>query len=162
MLIKHEAKPSASLASRAHAESNGIVYGDLKLLNVLVSSGSDEEYIFKVTDYATSGVNFTLSSYSTTFKQLMTPNYTAPELFHQQQSDTFCLPIPNKSSDIYSFGILAYEIFYCTTTWSNVTLSLIENVKCGYRPPIPTTTEIETASVKISGLIQECWLQDPD
>ena len=130
-----------------YLHANGIVHGDLKPLDVLVS-GSDEEFIFKVTDYATSGVNFMQSSHSTTFKQLMTPIYTAPELFHQQQSDAFCLPIPNKSLDIYSFGILAYEVFYCTIAWPNVTLSLIENVKCGYRPAIPTTTEIETASVK--------------
>ena len=128
-----------------YLHANGIVHGDLK---VLVSGSDEEEFIFKITDYATSGVNFTQSLHSTTFKQLMTPIYSAPELFHQQQSDAFCLPIPNKSSDIYSFGILAYEVFYCTTAWPNVTLSLTENVKCGYRPAIPTTAEIETASVK--------------
>ena len=120
------------------------------------------QFIFKVTDYATSGVNFIQSSHSTTFKQLMTPSYTAPELFHQQQGNALCLPKPNKCSDVYSFGILAYEVFYCTTAWPNITLSLMENVKRGYRPVIPTNTEIEAASVKMSNLIQECWLQDPD
>ena len=66
--------------------ANGIVHGDLKPLNVLppvVSGNVEEEFIFKVTDYAASGVNFTQSSHSTTFKQLITPSYTAPELFHQ-------------------------------------------------------------------------------
>ena len=78
----------------------------------------------------------------------MTPSYTTPELFHQQQGNALCLPKPNKPSDVYSFGILAYEVFYCTMAWPNITLSLIENVKCGYRPAIPTNTEIEAASVK--------------
>jgi len=38
-------------------------------------------------------------------------------------------------------------------------MSLIENVKAGYRLIIPGT---EMTSCEISGLIQECWQHDPD
>ena len=37
--------------------SNGIVHGDLKPLNVLVSGNDEYEFIFKITDYASSNLN---------------------------------------------------------------------------------------------------------
>ena len=52
----------------------GLVHGDIKPQNVLVSGQTDEEYIFKITDYC--GV----SSKSSSLRQFMTPGYLAPEL----------------------------------------------------------------------------------
>ena len=60
-----------------------LVHGDIKPLNVLVCGEQDEEYTFKIMDYACVGnkVNTQISSKSVSLKQLMTPAYMAPELF---------------------------------------------------------------------------------
>ena len=92
--------------------ANGIVHGDLKPLNVLVLGNDEDEFVFKITDYEGSNLNLFQLSYSTTFKQLMTHSYTTPELFSQQVTDRTHPPVVIKSSDIYSFNILAYKMFY--------------------------------------------------
>jgi len=56
--------------------------------------------------------------------QLMTPCYVAPELI----SDTRAYLTPTKASDIYSFGILAYEVAFCCDPWPKVSMQLIESV----------------------------------
>jgi len=38
--------------SLEYLHSQGLVYGDIKPQNVLVSGQTDEEYIFKLTDYS--------------------------------------------------------------------------------------------------------------
>ena len=63
----------------------------------------------------------------------MTPSYTAPELFGVHPSET------TFASNIFSFGILAYEVFYGCPAWTKVNMSLIKNVKAGHRPIIPGT-----------------------
>ena len=50
-----------------------------------------------------------LLSRSSSLKQLITLGYLAPELI--SDSDSFLNP--TKASDVYSFGILAYEVAFC-------------------------------------------------
>ena len=64
---------------------------------------------------------------------------------------------PNKTSDIYAFAILSYEVVCCKSAWSNVSLTLIDSVQNGIRPSFPPNVD-----TTLSSLIKECWLQDPE
>ena len=90
-----------------YLHENGVIQGDIKPFNVLVCGSCSDKYIFKVTDYACFGNkrNACASSKSiSVIKQLMTPAYTAPELFSNER----CYQSPMWASDIYSLGSYVY------------------------------------------------------
>jgi len=129
----------------SYLHENNVIHGDLKPNNVLVHGKTEREFLFKLTDYVqcTSLYPSSRSSASLSFKQLMTPGYTAPELF----SDDGLPPIPTKSSDIYPFRILSYEVYCCKPAWVHITMQLISNVKWGYCPVITECTPLPLAKI---------------
>ena len=131
---------------------NDLVHGDIKPQNVLVT-GSEQEFLFKITDYACYKYKNAsqFSARSSSLKQLMTPGYLALELI----SDMGDYLNPTKASDIYSFSILSYEVAFIREPWPNVSIKLIDSVRKGFRPVIPSN-----ASKFVSSLIQDCWKHD--
>ena len=133
-----------------YMHKQGLVHGDIKPANILVCEYEENEYTFKLADYSCNNMEGTFSK-SSCLRQLMTPGYVAPELF----GSTGNRLQPTTKSDIYSFGILSYEIAFQREAWTNVSIQLIDAVKQGYRPIIPTD-----ASQLLVPLITSCWQEN--
>lgn len=98
-----------------HLHSLGIIHGDLKLENILLT---DEGQV-KVIDFGISRIlseTTTIDEASTkSFKG--TPIYMSPELHKNQKAYSF-------QSDIYSLGIIAYELILGKITHGKIIISL--------------------------------------
>lgn len=80
-----------------YAHSKGVIHRDIKPANILTTSGG----IAKVTDFGIARI-VGESGHTATGMLVGTPAYMAPELWNGQA--------PTNSSDLYSLGVLGYEL----------------------------------------------------
>jgi len=82
----------------------------------------------------------------------MTPGYVATELICKNGS---CRQ-STKPSDVYSFGILSFEVYFCCEAWAqNVSMQLVGAIRRGNGPTIPID-----APNSVANIIRECGLHD--
>ncbi len=96
-----------------YLHQNGYIHRDIKNNNVLIGRDHQNQYIAKITDFG-------LSKVAQTDAQSMISNslfggtyeYMAPELFNKSQKI-------KKNVDIWSYGVLVYELFTGDRPWEN-------------------------------------------
>ncbi|WP_425614261.1 protein kinase [Anatilimnocola sp. NA78] len=103
-----------------HAHQKGIIHRDLKPSNILVET-QDGRAVPKVIDFglakATSGLPLAEGAMLTLFGNVMgTPNYMAPE-----QASFEALDVDTRA-DIYSLGVILYELLTGSTPLSRATM----------------------------------------
>ena len=143
-----------------HLHSLGIIAGDIKPSNILVSEG----WYFKIADFSvetTKRHNQTLMSttYSNNSELTYTLYYLAPELMKVSASNSS----KNDKSDIYAFAILVFEIvFPCTDFRTHVSpLQHMEAVKRHWRPHIPSKAYNDPLMAPIIDIFVKCWHEEP-
>ena len=136
-----------------YLHGKGIVHRDIKTHNFLV----DRTGTVKVADFGTSaalGLNLRAQGSENNMKTMVgTPEYVAPEVVTPKGNGY------SYKADIYSFGIVAWEVWSGQQPYGDLPLiEIIFGVTTnGIRPPIDAIDEPELAK-----LIQRCWAQEPD
>jgi serine/threonine protein kinase len=130
-----------------HLHTHGMVHRDIAARNVLLARGD----VVKVGDFGLArelsddgGASFGSSSFAGSVRHM------APEQFAESRVFSF-------ASDMFSFGVLLWEIFVQECPWVGVSVYLLaQQVVDGRRMTIPPTVPRE-----ISALMEQCWLADP-
>eukprot|EP01023_Acetabularia_acetabulum_P002453 TRINITY_DN1098_c0_g2_i1.p1 TRINITY_DN1098_c0_g2~~TRINITY_DN1098_c0_g2_i1.p1 ORF type:complete len:395 (+),score=42.71 TRINITY_DN1098_c0_g2_i1:175-1359(+) len=129
------------IAKALHYLHQKFAHADLHSENVLI--GPDE--VPKIVDFNLSKL---IQHNSEDLIEHGAPGYAAPELFIDNR---IC-----KRSDIYSLGMLAWEMWTKQCPWTGYGyFAIIENVMAGNRPHIP-----QNMPTILQSLIFKCWQQD--
>lgn len=153
-------KGVASGVQYLHSQTPPILHRDLKSNNVLLAQKNKSdahEPIAKVADFGLARKKNTNEAMMT--RCVGTWRWMAPEVFAESNY--------SESVDVYSFGILAYELLsyqvpYCDT-WpisENVTPKVGLHIVRGKRPTLSTVDK--EAPSGVLQLMQECWQHEPD
>ena len=127
-----------------------IVHADLKSLNILIS----KNWIPKISDFGVSAV-FKENDKDLQLERKQTHGgtvqWTAPELLLNKTN------VPNEKSDIFSFGVILWEIATRKKPWRNVnTRVVMDSIKTGIRLPKP-----ENWNLAFREVVEGCWEPNP-
>jgi protein phosphatase 1L len=137
---------------------NGVMHRDLKannaLVNVVQGGGQDEQHRVssssvqvKLTDFGLSKLKLHDSKYTT--RMVGTTPWMAPEVFGDETNAEKY----TKSADIYSFGMMFFEVLTGEIPYSGILRSkLLRSVREGRRPCLPPS-----CPVHLCEFIKRCW-----
>ena len=140
----------------AYAHERGIVHRDIKPDNVLLSGGAavvTDFGVAKAISSARQGTSAPGGSLTQIGFSLGTPLYMAPE---QAAAD----PSTDHRADIYSFGIMAYELFAGAPPFAGRAPAALLTAQMTETPPLLSVARPD-APVPLVDLIRRCLEKDP-
>lgn len=128
-----------------HQRRPPIVHRDLKSPNLLV----DGTYTVKVCDFGLSRSK--PNTYISSKTAAGTPEWMAPEVLREDPS--------NEKSDVFSFGVILWELVTLRKPWRNSTPSQVISAVGfkGKRLEIP-----KNVNPMVAALIETCWAEEPE
>ncbi|KAG8950053.1 hypothetical protein FRC00_007895, partial [Tulasnella sp. 408] len=135
----------------AYLHQSGIIHGDLKGNNALVSSG---EHVL-LCDFGLA--KHVTSRTSTSLRGMGSIPWQSPELLQDSGRRTF-------QSDTYAFGILVYEVLSGKEPYAHHTgiVSIITGVLSGERPPKEPKLALDGSSyLQFWDEASKCWAENP-
>ncbi|KAI6001469.1 kinase-like domain-containing protein [Pisolithus albus] len=135
-----------------HSHELGIVHGDLKGCNVLVSSNRRAQ----LADFGLSTLNISTFSMTVDPQKGMTLRWTAPELLDSGHA--------SMASDVWAYGMTVLELFTGEVPFSDCasTYGVISRITLGNLPPRPA---VEATQFRMTDawwdICTSCWGHDP-
>ena len=142
-----------------HTRNPPILHRDLKSPNVLVAG----DWTAKVSDMGLSKLAEEATGQSIITGGAANPRWLAPEVLSGQN--------PSAASDVFSFGVVMWELLAWRLPWSDVApYTIVARALEGARPAIPPWTELPgfgpagpSDSLKdYLALMNQCWAQDSE
>jgi tRNA A-37 threonylcarbamoyl transferase component Bud32 len=138
-----------------YLHSQGVLHRDLKSANVLV----DEDWSIRIADFGMSRTSSIVSSYAGSTASVAsfrggTLAWSPPELFGHP-------PKHGSKSDVWSFGVVAWEILCGGTSppWSWLELpAMMVTLSEGQALPVPSSLHLREEH---RALMNACWTRDP-
>lgn len=129
-----------------YLHDRNIIHRDLKSLNVLL----DNRKRARICDFGLSRINSILNKVPLTGNIGTTP-WMAPEVLMSS-------PVYDTKVDVYSYGILLWELLTCDSPYRGIPTNQIINMVIyeNLRPKLP-----ENLPKKLESLITSCWSADP-
>eukprot|EP00026_Physarum_polycephalum_P002356 Phypoly_transcript_02362.p1 GENE.Phypoly_transcript_02362~~Phypoly_transcript_02362.p1 ORF type:complete len:737 (+),score=63.66 Phypoly_transcript_02362:510-2720(+) len=128
----------------AYLHSKSIIHRDIKSFNMLVNA----DMRVKIADFGFSRIK----AENQTMTQCGTVAWTAPEIFEGSHY--------SEQADVYSFGIVLWEMIFRTKPWLNThAMRITQAVVAGKRPP-SANPPINTPPEMLI-LMESCWQQIP-
>ncbi|QDZ24812.1 serine/threonine protein kinase [Chloropicon primus] len=121
-----------------------IVHRDLKSPNLLV----DRNWCVKVTDFGLSRMKH--STFLSTKSNAGTPEWMAPEVLRSEPA--------NEKSDIYSYGIILYELITGKIPWEGLNAMQVVGAVAFQDKRLNVPEGIDE---EVKELMQNCWRGDP-
>jgi serine/threonine protein kinase len=124
-----------------HLHMEGIIHRDLATRNLLI----DENYHIRVADFGFARVKDAAASKGYTNSTMGPVRWSAPEAMRRRRY--------SESSDVFSFGVVLYEMFAQSYPWPGYdTLDVAVRVCGGERMEIPPEVPLDVADLMIL-----CW-----
>ncbi|KAG0553699.1 hypothetical protein KC19_12G032300 [Ceratodon purpureus] len=147
-----------------HMHEKSVIHGDLKSSNILISkfltSENRSHYLAKVADFGSAQVLD-----STDFKAANgTTLYSAPEVLKFRTDKNVVFACPEKI-DVYSFGIVAFEVLTGMKPYPNMTMSQVatgaREGTLDWREVLPLRENCRqfntSCDERLISLVERCW-----
>ena len=133
-------------AGLAAAHENGILHRDLKPSNIMIDGDGNA----RITDFGLAGL---AEEFRDDEVRAGTPAYMAPEQFDGRT--------PSVKSDIYSLGLVLYELFTGKRAFEASTLGELIKLRRSDTTPTTPTSIVKDLDPVIESVIDRCIQKDP-
>jgi predicted Ser/Thr protein kinase len=134
-------------AGVAAAHSKGVLHRDLKPANVMI----DENGSVRITDFGLAGLEEEIRKEE---DRAGTPSYMSPEQLAGEDLTT--------KSDIYSLGLVLYEVFTGKKAFEAATLGQLLDLRRSHTTPTTPSSLVQDLDPLVERVILRCLEEDPD